>query len=132
MERRHQTTWWVALSLALLTPITEKNPTKVLSTRAPVVLSAGRMIAWTFCVAMVHQIWYAGIKGWPEAMVVIVLIIAFPLLSALGRVDPKEVVALATSLFSRVGVGGVNPGDTYRAIEARRETGKEFDAEPTA
>jgi hypothetical protein len=91
--------------LVILTPLLEKNVIKTLGFDVPVVFSMSRVIVLAFAVAMLHQIWHAGIAGWPEATLAISIVLALPLLAALERVKPSEVVALAKTLVNRFGVG---------------------------
>jgi hypothetical protein len=53
--------------LIVTTPLVEKNPAKMLATRAPVVLSMARVVVLGFAVAVLRQVWRAGIGGWPDA-----------------------------------------------------------------
>jgi hypothetical protein len=98
-------TWIRTILLAVLTPLLEKNVIKTLGVEAPVVFSMSRVIVLAFAVAMLHQIWHAGIAGWPEATLAIAIVLALPMLAALERVKPSEVVALAKTLVNRFGVG---------------------------
>jgi hypothetical protein len=93
------------IMLVILTPLLEKNVIKTLGFDVPVVFSMSRVIVLAFAVAMLHQIWHAGIAGWPEATLAISIVLALPLLAALERVKPSEVVALARTLVNRFGVG---------------------------
>jgi hypothetical protein len=95
------------LLLALLTPLLEKNLIKTLSFEAPVVFSMSRVIVLAFAIGELRQIWRAGVAGWPEATLAIAIVLALPLLGALERVRPSEVVGLAKSLVARFGEGGV-------------------------
>jgi hypothetical protein len=95
--------------LAVVTPLLEKNLVKTLSLDAPVVFSMSRVIVLAFAVGELRQIWRAGIAGWPEATLAIAIVLALPLLGALERARPAEVLDLAKTLISRFGVGGVRP-----------------------
>jgi hypothetical protein len=100
--------------LVIATPLVEKNPAKLLATRAPVVLSMARVVVLGFAVAMLRQIWRAGIAGWPDATLSISVVLALPVVGALERVRPSEVVSLARAMVGRFGHGGVRTmGSTY-------------------
>ena len=58
-----------------------------------------------FAAAMLHQIWHSGIAGWPDATLSIAIVLALPLLAALERVKPTEVLAFAKTLVNRFGIG---------------------------
>ena len=91
--------------LSLLTPLLEKNVLKTLSIDLPVVFSMSRVIVLAFAVAMLRQIWRAGIAGWPDATVAIAVVLALPIVSALQRATPQEVLSVAGTLLNRFGVG---------------------------
>ena len=56
---------------------------------------------------MLRQIWRAGIAGWPDATLSISVVLALPVVGALERVRPSEVVSLARAMVGRFGHGGV-------------------------
>ena len=95
--------------LIVTTPLVEKNPAKAVTTKAPVVLSMARVVVLGFAVAMLRQVWLAGISGWPDATVSISVVLALPIVGALERVAPSDVVLLARSLVGRFGEGTVRP-----------------------
>ena len=95
--------------LTLLTPLLEKNVLKKLAIDVPVVLSMARVVVLAFAVALLRQIWRAGIAGWPDATLSIAIVLALPLLSALDRVAPADALAVAESLLARFGVGDTRP-----------------------
>jgi hypothetical protein len=105
------------LSLAALSPLLEKNALKTLALDVPVVFSMSRVIVIAFAVAILRQIWRAGIAGWPDATLAIAVVLALPLLSAFERVKPQDVVDLANALVSRFGVGSTRPIGTVYARE---------------
>ena len=110
------------LLYALLTPLLEKNAIKTLSINTPVVFSMSRVIVLSFAIAVMRQIWRAGIAGWPDATLAIAIVLALPLLGALERVRPTDVVELAKTLVSRFGVGAVR---SVRSVyDAEREPSK--------
>ena len=105
--------------LIVTTPLVEKNPAKAVTTKAPVVLSMARVVVLGFAVAMLRQVWLAGIAGWPDATVSISVVLALPIVGALERVAPSDVVSLAQSLVGRFGAGGVRPAwSAYAAAPA--------------
>lgn len=91
--------------VALLTPLLEKNPTKLGAHALPLVFSMARLIVLAFALGMLHQMWRSGIVAWPEATLAIAIVLALPILGALERVSAERVVDLATSLVDRVGIG---------------------------
>ena len=93
--------------LIVTTPLLEKNPAKVLTTRTPVVLSMARLVVLAFAVALLRQVWRMGIAGWPEATLSMSIVLALPVVGALERVRPADVVSLAQSLVGRFGLGAV-------------------------
>jgi hypothetical protein len=94
--------------LALVTPLLEKNVVKTLAFDAPFVFSMSRVIVLAFAIGELRQMWRAGIAGWPEATLAIAIVLALPLLGALERARPAEVLELAKTLLSRFGVGDVS------------------------
>jgi len=91
--------------LAALSPLLEKNAVKTLPLDVPVVFSMSRVIVIAFAVAMLRQIWNAGIAGWPDATLAIAIVLALPILSAFERVKPSDILELANTLVSRFGIG---------------------------
>lgn len=91
--------------LAALSPLLEKNAVKTLPLDVPVVFSMSRVIVIAFALAMLRQIWKAGIAGWPDATLAIAVVLALPILSAFERVKPSDVLELANTLVSRFGIG---------------------------
>jgi hypothetical protein len=108
------------IGLAALTPLLEKNVIKTLSVDTPVVFSMSRVIVLGFTVAMLRQIWYAGIAGWPDATLAIAVVLALPILGALEKVDPSQVVDLAKTLVGRFGAGDVRRLASAYAAEPSR------------
>jgi hypothetical protein len=102
-----------ALLLAIATPLLEKNAAKTAAARSlkvPVVFSMARVIALAFAISMVHESWYAGIGGWPEAALSIAIVLTMPILSALERVTPDEAISLAKAILGRFGIGETRRG----------------------
>jgi len=94
-----------AIVLAILTPLLEKNVVKTFGLEIPLVFSMSRVIVLAFAAAMLHQIWHSGIAGWPDATLSMAIVLALPLLAALERVKPNEVVTFAKTLVNRFGIG---------------------------
>lgn len=92
-----------AIGIAALTPLLEKNVIKTLSLDVPVVFSMSRVIVFAFAVTVLRHIWCTGIAGWPDATLAIAIVLALPLLGALERVKPTDVVELAKTLIARFG-----------------------------
>lgn len=105
------------LIFAILTPLLEKNVIKTLSFEAPVVFSMSRVIVLAFAVGELRQMWRAGIAGWPEATLAIAIVLALPLLGALERVRPSEVVGLGKALLARFGEGAARQVRSVYAAE---------------
>jgi hypothetical protein len=100
--------------LSLVTPLLEKNVLKTLSYDLPVVFSMSRVIVLAFAVAMIRQMWRAGIAGWPDATLAIAVVLALPIVGALDRAKPHDVFSVARALFGRFGVGDArNVGSVY-------------------
>jgi hypothetical protein len=115
-----------AVSLALVTPLLEKNVLKTLSLDVPVIFSMSRVVVLAFAVGMLRQIWSAGIAGWPEATLAIAIVLALPVLGALERIAPEQVVELTRTLVGRFGTGDVRTtGSAYSA--GSREPSKHDD-----
>jgi hypothetical protein len=106
-----------AVVLALVTPLLEKNPLKTATFSlcyVPMVLSMARVIVLLFALAMLRQVRHAGIAGWPEATLCIAIVLALPLLNALDRVSAQETIAVAKSLFGKIGQGATRQiGSVY-------------------
>ena len=94
-----------AALLALVTPLLEKNPVKALAADTAFVFSMTRLIWLAFAIACLRQIGAAGVAGWPEATLAIAIVLAPPLLSALERVEPKDVLSFGQVLLGRFGLG---------------------------
>ena len=102
------------IALAAVTPLLEKNVVKTIGLDVPVVFSMSRLIVLAFAVGMLRQMWRAGIAGWPEATLAIAIVLALPVLAALERARPVDVLALAKALVNRFGAGAVRSvGNVY-------------------
>ena len=109
--------------LIVTTPLVEKNPAKTLATRAPVVLSMARVVVLGFAVAVLRHVWRAGVVGWPDATLSMSVVLAPPVVGALERVRPSEVVSLARTLVERFGHGD-GPGAWSAPAQASTEPSK--------
>ena len=107
MKSRRVSAGIIDALLIVTTPLVEKNPAKTLAQRAPVVLSMTRVVVLAFAVALLHQIWRAGVAGWPDATLSMAVVLALPTVAALERVRPSDTIALARTLIGRFGQGGV-------------------------
>lgn len=101
--------FWRAVVLAAVTPLLEKNVAKTLSLDVPVVFSMTRVIVLAFAVVMLRAIWRAGAGDWPTATLSMAIVLAMPVLSAIERGKPGQVLELARTLIGRFGVGAVRP-----------------------
>jgi len=98
----------LAVMMAVITPLLEKNPAKALAASGSAfVFSMSRIIVLAFATAMLRQLWQTGVSGWPDATLSIAIVLALPLLGALDRVSPEQVVALGGALIGRFGIGEV-------------------------
>lgn len=96
----------LAVLMALITPLLEKNPAKALATPGSAfVFSMSRLIVLAFAAAMLRQVWQTGVGGWPDATLSIAIVLALPLLGALDRATPEQVLALGGALIGRFGIG---------------------------
>ena len=100
-----------AIALALLSPLLEKNVLKTVALDLPAVFSMSRLVVLAFAVAMLRHVWREGATGWPDATLAITIVLALPILGAMERVDPAQVVELARTLLGRVGIGEVRRRD---------------------
>jgi membrane-bound metal-dependent hydrolase YbcI (DUF457 family) len=97
------------LVLGLVSPLLEKNILKTLVVDAPVVLSMARLVVLGFAVALLHRIWTVGITGWPDAALAIAIVLALPVVDALGRARPTDVLSVLRALVEHLGVDGSEP-----------------------
>jgi hypothetical protein len=94
--------------LALLTPLFEKNPSKMKTLsrcQVPMVLSMARVIVLLFAAVMLAHVRNAGVTGWPAATLSIAIVLAIPFLSALERIRPEQAVKVMETVVNRFGVG---------------------------
>ncbi len=94
-----------ATALALLTPLLEKNVVKTIGLDVPLVFSMSRLVVLAFASGMLRQIWKAGVAGWPEATLAMAIVLALPVLGAIERVAPEQVLELVKVLIGRFGIG---------------------------
>ena len=105
----------LAVLMSLITPLLEKNPAKALATPGSAfVFSMSRVIVLAFAAAMLRQVWNAGVAGWPDATLAIAIVLALPLLGALDRATPEQVLALGNALIGRFGIGEARIGEPSR------------------
>ena len=102
------------IAIAALTPLLEKNVTKTLALDAPVILSMSRVIVFAFAVGMLKQIWHAGVAGWPDAALAMAVVLALPVLGALDRATPDQVMSFAKNLVGDVCHPGQSEGPALR------------------
>lgn len=114
--------WLRTAFVVALSPLLEKQPLKLFAIKAPIVFSMTRLIPLGFSVAMIRQVWKAGVAGWPDAITIATCILALPLLEALSRVDPEKVLGFGEVLLNRFGVGDARKmGSVFTEIEKRRD-----------
>ena len=97
-----------------LTPVLEKNVVKTMAIDSKLVLSMSRLIAVAFAVVTLKEFWHAGIEGWPDATLGIAVVLALPVMNAIGRANPDEVVALTRVLIARMGTREPGKLDDHR------------------
>lgn len=120
-DRRQHIPMWKHVVVFIVSWVVEKNPSKQLYAFSPVMMSMTRVTVAAFTIAMLHQIWYAGIVGWPESTFCIALVLALPLMSAFDKLGAGSVVDVFKTLLGRVGIGGTNEiGSAYPEIVKRR------------
>src|SRR5689334_6346789 len=111
----------LAVLMALITPLLEKNPAKALATPASAfVFSMSRLVVVAFATAMLRQLWQHGAGGWPDATLSIAIVLALPLLGALDRVSPEQVLAFGGALMGRFGLGEARLNGWSNAAEPSR------------
>ena len=111
---------WHAVVFAAVTPLLEKNVLKTLALDTPVVFSMSRVMVLAFGVALLRQIWTHAITGWPEATLAIAIVLATPILGALERVKPADVVEFAKTLVDRFGIGDVPQASVKYEVEPHK------------
>lgn len=114
------------VSLALLTPLLEKNPSKTRVSRChvPVVLSMTRVVVLLFALSLLDQVERAGVVGWPEATLCMAIVLALPMLNALERVKPEQAAGLMKAVVEKAGSGGPR---SIVTLFPREEPGKHDD-----
>lgn len=107
--------WLRVVIFVLLTPWLEKNHLKTAHLNVPIAFSMSRVIISFFAWGMYHQMVKAGIAGWPEATLCIALAFALPVLAALEKAKPAEVLEFGKAIIDRFGVGDVRKiGNLYK------------------
>ncbi len=119
-----------AIGLAFVSPLMEKNPLKLRA--APVVLSMSRLIVLAFAIGMLRQLWAAGIAGLVDGATLwrSLIVLALPILNALDRSNPHEVLSLAESMLSRFGEGGVRSVASLYSTEPSKRDDHRDDGVP--
>jgi hypothetical protein len=107
--------------VALLTPLLEKNVIKTMGVDVPLVFSMSRVIVLAFAVAVLRQIWRAGIAGWPDATLAIAIVLALPVLAAFERAKPADAVELAKTLLGRFGIGAARSTEPSKFDDHRTD-----------
>ena len=107
---------------AALTPLLEKNVVKTIGIDVPFVFSMGRVIILAFGLGMLRYLWKADAIGWPEATLSMAIVLALPVFSALDRVTPERVVDLASTLFTRFGIGNGASREPSKFDDHRSDT----------
>jgi hypothetical protein len=97
-----------------LTPVLEKNVVKTMAMDSKLVISMSRLIAVAFAIVTLKEFWNAGIDGWPDATLGIAVVLALPVMNAIGRANPDEVVALTRVLIARMGTTEPGKLDDHR------------------
>ena len=104
----------VEIVATLVSPLTEKNPVKVMSSITPVVFSMSRIIVAVFAMVDAYRLAHAVTIGWPEAAITIAVIFALPVLAALSKVSAAEVVGFGKQILERFGVGSGSGGVEHK------------------
>lgn len=99
--------WMRSAAVFVISPLAEKNPVKMYASEAHVVLSMSRIAVATFLVVDAIRLAHVTAIGWPEATLAIGIVFALPILRALDKVSPHEVLAFGAGIISRFGVGDV-------------------------
>lgn len=93
--------------LVVFSALMEKNPVKTLSSRAPVVLSASRVVVvglvatWIAVVVLRPSL----LATWPVATLGVGLAFSLPLTGAIAKLSPEEIVAFGGEILRRFGAG---------------------------
>ena len=65
-----------------------------------------RLVVLGIAVALLHQISYAGVGGWPDARLSVAVVLVLHIVGALERISPTAVASVAGALLTRFGAGG--------------------------
>lgn len=111
LERLVETIIGIVLAIlaAVLSPVMEKNPVKLMSAVTPFVFSMSRISVAVFTAVDAYRIAMAQSIGWPEATLALGCMFAIPLLRALDKVSAQEALAFGTEIVKRFGVGDAAP-----------------------
>ncbi len=69
----------------------------------PAVSAMSRVVILAFVVGMTRQLWQDCIAGWPVATLAIAVLLALPVIAALERAAPAQIIALLGRLGPRTG-----------------------------
>lgn len=109
---------FTVLALVMLSPLLEKNPQKVLASRAPVVFSITRIVICAFAIGMFRQMLHAGVVSWPEVTLCVALIFSNHIAAALEKLPAADVVAFGRAIVDHLGVGDARTiGSLYPRVE---------------
>lgn len=99
--------YFKTLVAVLLSPVAEKNPVKVWAYRAPVVLSAERIICMGAAILLGRVVWRVPelLNGWPAATFAVFVVLALPISRALSRAPAMAGLEFAKVLVGRLGRG---------------------------
>jgi hypothetical protein len=103
------------IGTTVLTPMLEKSAVKILGLESPLVVSMSRLIAVGFAAVMLKHFWQSGINGWPDATLGIATVLALPVMNAIQRANPDEVVALTRVLIARMSTPQPSKFDDHRS-----------------
>ncbi len=104
-----------SVGTTVITPVLEKSAVKTLAMDSPIILSMSRLIAVGFAGVMLKHFWHGGINGWPDATLGIATVLALPVMNAIQRANPDEVVALTRVLLARIGTPEPSKFDDHRS-----------------
>lgn len=103
-----------SIGTAAITPVLEKNIGKTLSMSSPLVVSMSRLIVMAFAVVMLREFWATGIDGWPDATLGIATVLALPVMNAIERAKPDDVLAVTRMLLARMRAPEPSKFDDHR------------------
>ena len=65
-----------------------------------------RLVVLGIAVALLHQISYAGVGGWPDARLSVAVVLVLSIVGALERISPTAVASVAGALLTRFCAAG--------------------------